>query len=114
MRTIYRSMEFEVFYNSLSVNVKEKIKYALNVITEIRIVNVKLVKKLINTEFYELRVSVDNEYRIVIFAIDNDNFAESEQIVLLNGFVKKSTKDYKREINKARRILKSLSYDDKN
>lgn len=114
MRTIYRSFEFETFYNSLSDNVKEKIKYALNVISEIKVVNQKLIKKLINTEFYELRILVDNEYRIIIFTIDNDNFIESERIVLLNGFVKKSTKDYKKEINKARRIINTLNYEDKN
>lgn len=89
MRTIYRSPEFETFYDSLSINVKEKIKYALNIISEIHVVNTKLVKKLTNTEFYELRISVDNEYRVVIFTVDNNNFIESEQIILLNGFVKK-------------------------
>lgn len=113
MRTIYRTLEFETFYDSLSDNVKEKIKYALNVISEIKVVHSKLVKKLINTEFYELKISVDNEYRVVIFTVDNNNFIESEQIILLNGFVKKSTKDYRKEINKAKQILKTLSYGDK-
>ena len=94
--------------------VKDKIKYALNVISEIKVVNRKLIKKLVNTEFYELRILVDNEYRVVIFTIDNDNIIECEQIILLNGFVKKSTKDYKKEINKARQILDTLSYEDEN
>lgn len=114
MRTIYRTLEFETFYDSLSVNVKEKIKYALNIISEIKIIHTKLVKRLTNIEFYELRISIDNEYRVIIFTVDNNNFVECERIVLLNGFVKKSTKDYRKEINKARQILKTLSYDDKN
>lgn len=114
MRTVFRSLEFETFYNSLPDKVKDKIKYALNVISEIKVVNRKLIKKLVNTEFYELRILVDNEYRVVVFTIDNDNIIECEQIILLNGFVKKSTKDYKKEINKARQILDTLCYEDEN
>ena len=30
---------------------------------------------------------------------------QAEQILLLNGFIKKSTKDYKKEIQKAQHIL---------
>lgn len=44
MRTIFRSLEFETFYNSLPDKVKDKIKYALNVISEIK----KDYKKEIN------------------------------------------------------------------
>ena len=44
----------------------------------------------------------------------NDNIIECEQIILLNGFVKKSTKDYKKEINKARQILDTLCYENEN
>lgn len=40
--------------------------------------------------------------------IDHENFIEAEQILLLNGFIKKSTKDYKKEIQKAEHILNSL------
>lgn len=114
MRTIYRSMEFDVFYNSLSNKVKSKIDYALNIISDIKIVNAKLVKKLTKTDFYELRVSVDNEYRVILFTIDNDNFVESEHVILLNGFMKKSTKEYKKHIIKAEQIIKKLSHVNKN
>ncbi len=108
VRTMIRSTEFDEFYNSLPANVQNKVKYAMNVVAEIRVVNTKLVKKLVDTDFYELRVSVGNEYRVILFTIDHDNFIESEQILLLNGFMKKSTKDYKREIEKAKQILNSL------
>ncbi len=108
MRIILRSTEFDKFYNSLSANVKNKVKYALNVIAEIKVVNTKLVKKLVETDYFELRISVGNEFRLILFTIDHDNFIESEQILLLNGFVKKSTKDYKKEIDKATHILNSL------
>ena len=108
MRTILISLEFDEFYNSLPVNVQTKIEYAMNIISEIKVVNSKLIKKLVDTDFYELRISVGNEYRVILFTIDHENFIESEQLLLLNGFLKKSTKDYKREIERARLILNSL------
>ena len=108
MRTMLRSPEFDEFYNSMPTNVQSKIKYAMNIIAEIKVVNTKLVKKLVDTDFYELRVSVGNEYRVILFTIDHENFIEAEQIILLNGFMKKSTKDYKRELEKAQQILNKL------
>ncbi len=108
MRYIIRSSEFDEFYQNLPVSAQQKILYALSVITEIRMVSTKLVKKLVGTDFYELRISVDNEYRVILFAIDHSNFIEAEQILLLNGFMKKSTKEYKKEIAKAQRILDNL------
>lgn len=56
-----RSAEFDEFYNSLPENVQNKVKYALNIIAEVKVVNTKLVKKLVETDFYELRISVGNE-----------------------------------------------------
>lgn len=81
----------------------------MNIIAEIRVVNTKLIKKLVDTDFYELRISVGNEYRVILFTIDNENFIEAQHILLLNGFLKKSTKDYKKEIEKAKQILNTLS-----
>ncbi len=101
-------MEFDEFFNSLPENVRNKVVYALNVISEIKVVSTKLVKKLVDTDFYELRVSVGNEYRVMLFSIDHDNLIEAEQILLLNGFMKKSSKDYRKEIMKAEQILRSL------
>ena len=108
MRTMLRSPEFDEFYSLMPTNVQSKIKYAMNIIAEIKVVNTKLVKKLVDTDFYELRISVGNEYRVILFTIDHENFIEAEQIILLNGFMKKSTKDYKRELEKAQQILNKL------
>ncbi|MBQ4916849.1 MAG: type II toxin-antitoxin system RelE/ParE family toxin [Muribaculaceae bacterium] len=108
MRTILRSLEFDEFYQNLPLNVQNKVKYAMNIIAEIKVVNIKLVKKLVDTDFYELRISVGNEYRVILFTIDSENFMEAEQIILLNGFMKKSTKDYKKEIEKAEQIIRRL------
>ena len=46
-----------------------------------------------SAEFDELRISVGNEYRVILFTIDHENFIEAERLLLLNGFMKKSTKD---------------------
>lgn len=108
MRRVIRSREFDAFFEWLPSNVQEKVLYALSVIADIKVVSTKLVKKLVDTEFYELRISMNNEYRVIILAIDSDSFIESGQVLLLNGFVKKSTKDYRREIDKARRIVNLL------
>ena len=108
MRNLIRSTEFDEFYQSLPTNVQNKVKYAMNIIAEIKVVNTKLVKRLIDTNFYELRISVGNEYRVILLTIDHENFIEAEQVLLLNGFMKKSTKDYKKEIQKAEQILNSL------
>lgn len=108
MRKLIRSNEFDEFYYSLPNNVQDKVVYALNIVTEIKVVSSKLVKKLVDTEFYELRIKMNNEYRVILLTIDHDNFMESNQIILLNGFIKKSTKDYKSEISKARQIIERL------
>lgn len=63
------------------------------------------MKKLKNTKFYELRIKAGNEYRVVIFAIDHLNFSECTQAVCLNGFIKKSNKDYVKEIKEAEKNL---------
>ena len=56
-----------------------------------------------------MRVSVNtNEYRTILFAVDNDNIILSKKVLLLNGFLKKSTKDYCKQIKIAERILKDF------
>jgi hypothetical protein len=70
------------------------------------VVNKKFVKNLEGTEFYEARVSVgNNEFRTIIFAIESYSFMESKRVLFLNSFMKKDTKQYRREIETARTIL---------
>lgn len=109
VRNLIRSVEFDVFYESLDDKIKEKIDYVLLIMTEIKIVSTKFVKKLEGTDFYEMRISTDNEYRVIIFVIDNENFISSNKILLLNGFLKKSRNDYKSQIKIAEKILKKYS-----
>ena len=109
IRTIYFSEEFELFYDALPLKVKDKFEYVFQVVQTVYNVSTKFVKHLDNTDLYELRVSVGaNEYRTILFAIDNENVILSTKIILLNGFLKKSTKDYKKQIEIAEKILNKL------
>jgi mRNA-degrading endonuclease RelE of RelBE toxin-antitoxin system len=105
MRTIFITNEFSEFLENADQQIKDKIKYLSNVITTQTVINTKVAKKLINTDFYEVRVRVNNEYRIIVFAIDHDNITQSKTILFLNGFMKKSTKDYDKQIKLAIKIL---------
>jgi hypothetical protein len=110
MRTILQTEEFEKFYESLNPKIKSKFDYTIDIVKNVYNLPVKYVKHLEGTDLYEMRVSVGhNEYRTILFAIDNQNVILSTRIILLNGFLKKATKDYQRQIEKAERILNSLS-----
>ena len=65
MRKIYRTEAFDEFFESLPDNVKEKVRYLLFMITDVKVVNTKVINKLVDTDFYELRISVGNEYRAI-------------------------------------------------
>ncbi len=70
------------------------------------VISTKFVKHLENTDLWEMRVSVgSNEYRTVLFAMNHDNIIQATKVLLLNAFLKKSSKDYKQQINKANKIL---------
>lgn len=109
MRTLRRTCEFDEFYNSVGPKVQEKIDYALNLMSQIKVVSTKFVKKLEETDFYEMRISVGNEYQVILFTIDSESFVEADEVLLLNGFMKKSTKDYKAQIQIAENILSELA-----
>ncbi len=93
------------FIDKQNERVSLKFFQLVEVVSEIKVVNSNFLKKLQSTPFYELRIKAGNEYRIVIFAIDHLNFAESTKAVCLYGFQKKGTKDYKKAIKEAEKIL---------
>ena len=105
MRTIFRTNEYLEFFENSETNVQDKIYYLSEIIVTQAVINSKIAKKLINTNFYEVRIQVNNEYRIIVFAIDHDNITQSKNILFLNGFMKKSTKDYDKQIKLAIKIL---------
>ena len=109
MRTLPKTEAFDAFYCSLPQAVQRKMDYALSVLSQIKVVNKKFVKKLKNSDFYELRLSVGLEYRILLYPINHENIIEATEVLLMNGFVKKSNNDYKSAIKAAETILNNLS-----
>ena len=75
IRNIYWTAEFVQFYNELSDKVRIKFDYVLEIVKTERVISTKFVKRLENTDLYEMRtdlyemrVSVGgNEYRTVMF-----------------------------------------------
>jgi hypothetical protein len=108
-RELIYSPEFAEFVQNANSRTRDKLSYAISILETVSHIPTKFVKKLVNTVFYELRVSVDNEVRVILFAADNDNINLATTVILLNGFVKKSTKDYDREVVKAVNILDNLN-----
>lgn len=109
IRIVYKTPQFEAFYDSLPQKVQIKFKYVIDVVTTIYDVSTKFVKHLQGTDLYEMRISVgSNEYRTILFAIDKANVIEATKIILLNGFLKKSNKDYRKQIEIAQSILNDL------
>ena len=109
IRVVYKTPEFDKFYNSLPIKVQVKFNYVIDVVTTIYDISTKFVKHLHDTDLYEMRVSIgSNEYRTILFAIDKENIIEATKIILLNGFLKKSNKDYRKQIGIAQSILKDL------
>jgi len=107
-RELIFSPEYTEFVQSTSPRTREKLRYAVVILETVPQIPTKFVKKLVNTDFYELRVSVDNEVRVILFSADNENINLATNVILLNGFVKKGTKDYDREIAKAINILRRV------
>lgn len=106
VRETFHSAEYDEYYAKLDEKTRAKYDYVETIIRTQYVVNKKFVKNLEGTEFYEARISMgNNEHRTVIFAIDSASFIESKRVLFLNSFIKKSTKQYKGEIETARKIL---------
>jgi len=85
-----------VFLDSLSGKAAQKVTWVLKLIEETPIVPKEYFKKLTPYDIWEVRVSFSgNKYRILSF-IYNDS-----QLVLTHGFIKKTQKIPKNEIDKA-------------
>ena len=113
IRKIYWTKEFAKFYEVLPNNVRLKFEYVLSIVETERIISSKFVKQIVNTDLYEMRVSVgNNEYRTILFTMDHSNVILATEITLLNAFLKKSTKDYKKQIKLAEKILNQISHEE--
>lgn len=111
-RELYFSEAFIDFYNRLPEKSKLKFDYTMDIIRTEYVINTKFVKHLQNTNLYEMHVSISsNEYRTILFSVDNENIILSTKVILLNVFLKKSSKDYAKQVKIAEQILNTLEYD---
>ena len=108
-RTVFRSDEFDEYYNSLDERTQSKFEEGIYVLETIYVLSQKFVKKIENSNFYELRVSVGfNEYRTILFSVNHENIIQATEIVLLNSFLKKDKKDYAKQVKRATNIYNNL------
>lgn len=56
IRIVYKTPQFEAFYNSLPTKAQTKFKYVIDVVTTIYDVSTKFVKHLQDSDLYEMRV----------------------------------------------------------
>ena len=110
IRNLIYTDEFNDFYSLLDERAKDKFSDCFLALRTVYVINRKMVKKLVTTHsLYELRISLGyNEYRTIIFSANHDNLIQATELVLLNGFLKKDTKDYDKQIKRAINILKKL------
>jgi len=113
IRKLIHTDEFNEYYNLLDKRTATKYDEAFYYLETIYVLSKKFVKKLDNAEagIFEMRVSVGtNEHRTIIFAVDNDNIIQATNVILLNSFLKKDNKEYRKQIKKAINILNNLEY----
>ena len=114
IRELIHTDEFDEYFNSLDERAKDKFADCMEILETIYVLSTKFVKKIVEAEegIYELRISVGfNEYRTILFSMDHENIIEAKYIILLNGFLKKDNKDYRKQVKKAISILNKLDYD---
>ncbi len=106
MRRIFTTPEFDDFLSKADDRLLNKIDYLADILRTEPIITSKFAKKLVNTNLYELRIRINNnEYRILTYTIDHQNINQSKWILFISCFMKKSTKDYDKEIKNAYKIL---------
>jgi hypothetical protein len=106
IREVFKTDEYDMYFLSLDSRTKTKYDYVVQIMQTQKIVSEKFIKKIQNTEFYEVRVSIGtNEHRTILITADSPNFMEATKVVLLNSFLKKDNKQYKKEIEKAKTII---------
>ena len=105
-REIKITPECYAFIAEQPKRVFDKFYEVIAVLVGIRVVGAPYVKKLTNTRFYELRVKAGQEFRFILYPMDNKNFTLAKKVICLNGFVKKSTKDYRKAMSRGNEMLK--------
>lgn len=111
-REIKITTQCYAFPNAQPQRVLSKFYEVSAVLIGIQVVGEPYVKKLINSQFYELRVKAGQEYRFILFPVDHENFTLTKKVICLHGFIKKSTKDYPKAINRGNELLKNYFEND--
>jgi len=108
MRSIeFHGDHFTSFYSKLDDQTQEKIDFRLEILESQQVLNTKVVKHITNSNgIYELIIPTtsNREYRVLFFCQEGSLSGGARNIVLLNGFLKKSNKDYAKNV----RIAESL------
>jgi phage-related protein len=105
---LYKSF-FSAFFNLQTQKVKDKIIWVLKLVELMDVVPEEYLKHITGTiGLYEIRIQQGrNQYRIFCF------FETDSQIILLNGFQKKSQKTPVLEMKKAIKIIKAYEEEQK-
>ena len=102
-KIIFFESHFIEFYQNQNDKVKGKIQYTFELIKQVERIPEKFLKHLAGTEgLYEIRIKYQsNVYRIFCC------FDEGRLVVLFNGLQKKTQKTPKKELEKAKKLMKS-------
>ena len=109
IRNIYYYRNYYLdFYSTLNPEVRRKFNWTLQLISEIKRVPEKYFSHITGSSgLFEIRVEVgSNIYRVFSF------FDEGKLVVLVNGFIKKTPKTPKIEIELAEKLKKQY-FDEK-
>ncbi|MBQ6746024.1 MAG: type II toxin-antitoxin system RelE/ParE family toxin [Bacteroidaceae bacterium] len=99
---IFYKTYFKEFYIQLDENARTKINYVLKLIQTQERIPIKFFKFIEGSKgLYEIRVKVETNIYRVFCCYDKGSI-----VVLFNGFVKKTQKTPKSEIEKAEAIMK--------
>jgi len=103
---IFYKSYFQDFYDSLDNRIRNKFEYVLLILETQPVVPQKFVKHIAgSTGIYEIRIGVgSNEYRVLFFFASGSLMEGGKIVVVGNGFLKKSDRDYPRAIELAENI----------
>jgi len=101
-KIIFFENYFIEFYQKQNTKVKRKIQYAFELLKQVEQVPEKFLKHIAGTNgLYEIRIEYQsNIYRIFCC------FDKGKLVVLFNGFQKKTQKTPKKELEKAKKLMK--------
>ena len=93
------------FFENQEERVAMKFLYLLEILGTIKIVHSHFIKKVKGSPFYELRITANNAYRVIVFPLDHFNFSECTRAICLHAFIKRTNKDYSKAITQSKKLL---------